>query len=109
MPYSIRLPDGRVVGNIPDDVDPYDAKQQIISAFPELSKTEEIKKPRTERPEDVGIFEGAGAALKRGVESFGDIAAGYGLAGAKAFGTREEAAKKCRKSKRSRLKSLRLQ
>ena len=38
MPYSIRLPDGRVVGNIPDDVDPYDAKQQIEKAFPDLAK-----------------------------------------------------------------------
>ena len=51
MPYSIRLPDGRVIGNIPDDVDPYDAKQQIDQAFPGLLKAE-----KPEEPEESGVF-----------------------------------------------------
>jgi hypothetical protein len=38
------------------------------------------------RPEDVGFFEGSRAALGRGVESFGDIATGYGVAGASLTG-----------------------
>lgn len=46
------------------------------------------------RPEDVGTFEGAGAALKRGFESFGDIAAGYGVTGSRLFGTDEATAAK---------------
>lgn len=46
------------------------------------------------RPEDVGTFEGAGAALKRGFESFGDIAAGYGVTGSKLFGSDEATAAK---------------
>ncbi|MFN9958878.1 MAG: hypothetical protein ACK55I_37785, partial [bacterium] len=50
--------------------------------------------------EDVGILTGAGAALKRGFESFGDIASGFGLAGAKLFGTDEEARQKMEEIKK---------
>lgn len=51
------------------------------------------------RPEDVGIAEGAGAALKRGVESYGDVGAGLGLAGLSITGQEEEARKKMREIK----------
>lgn len=43
-----------------------------------------------EKPEDVGILAGTAAAAKRGVEQFGDIASGLGLAASKKFGTEEE-------------------
>jgi len=48
----------------------------------------------TRRPEDVGFFEGLGAATKRGFESLGDITSGLGLAGTSVFGSREDTAKK---------------
>lgn len=32
MPYAIRLPDGTLVENIPDDLDPSEAKRRLISA-----------------------------------------------------------------------------
>ena len=43
-----------------------------------------------QRPEDVGIIGGTVAAAQRGVEQFGDIASGLGLAASKKFGTEEE-------------------
>jgi hypothetical protein len=51
------------------------------------------------RPEEVGIFEGAGAALRRGIESFGDIGAGYGVAKSSLFGTEKETRKKMEAAK----------
>jgi len=51
------------------------------------------------RPEEVGIFEGAGAALRRGIESFGDIGAGYGVAKTTLFGTEKETRKKIESAK----------
>ena len=36
MSYSIRLPDGTLVENIPDELDPREAKQQILAKRPEL-------------------------------------------------------------------------
>jgi hypothetical protein len=48
----------------------------------------------TRRPEDVGFFEGLGAATKRGFEGLGDIASGLGLAGTSVLGSREDTAKK---------------
>ncbi|CAB5219612.1 hypothetical protein UFOVP228_97, partial [uncultured Caudovirales phage] len=36
MAYSIQLPDGTLVQNIPDEVDPSEAKRRIISQHPEL-------------------------------------------------------------------------
>jgi hypothetical protein len=48
----------------------------------------------TRRPEDVGFFEGLGAATKKGFEGLGDVASGLGLAGTSVFGSREETAKK---------------
>lgn len=40
MAYSIRLPDGTLVENIPDEVTPEAAKAKILQARPELGKTE---------------------------------------------------------------------
>ena len=93
MAYSIRLPDGTLVENIPDDVDPSAAKQKILSAYPDIGKQPETPAD-TRRPEDVGILESLGAATKKGFEGLGDIASGLGLAGTSVFGTKEETAKK---------------
>jgi rRNA processing protein Krr1/Pno1 len=45
MPYSIELPDGRIVADIPDEVDPRVAKARIDKAFPELTKTKPVDEP----------------------------------------------------------------
>ena len=37
MPYSIRLPDGTLVENIPDDLNPSEAKKRIIAAYPQFA------------------------------------------------------------------------
>ena len=37
MPYDIQLPDGTLVDNIPDDIDPVAAKAKILKAYPELA------------------------------------------------------------------------
>jgi len=95
MAYSIRLPDGTLVENIPDDMDPAVAKQKILSAYPDIGKQVAPEKPAdNRRPEDVGFFEGLGAATKKGFEGLGDIASGLGLAGTSVLGSREDTAKK---------------
>jgi len=37
MPYNVRLPDGRVVSDIPDDVSKEDARKKILESFPDLA------------------------------------------------------------------------
>ena len=71
-------------------------------------RPESVAKPKTfsfeegfveRRPEDIGIVEGAGAALKRGIESYGEVGSGLGLAGLAATGQKEAAAKKMQEIK----------
>ena len=97
MAYSIRLPDGTLVENIPDDIDPSAAKQKILSAYPDVG----LPPADTRKPEDVGFFEGIGAATKKGFSALGDVASGLGLAGTSIFGTEEETAKKMADIKRA--------
>lgn len=40
MPYSVRLPDGRVIQGIPDDVSQADAKKRILEFFPDIAAKE---------------------------------------------------------------------
>ena len=75
MSYSIQLPDGTLVENIPDEIDPSTAKARIIAQYPELGP-----KPKT----------GIGAAVSKGVESI--ISSGRTALGA-ATGDAEEAAR----------------
>jgi hypothetical protein len=58
MTYDIRLPDGTLVENIPDDLDPKDAKARILQAYPELA----LGESRTigETVTDVGASLGKG-------------------------------------------------
>lgn len=81
--YEIAGPDGKVY----EIEGPAGAtREQVISAI--QSRLAAQPKPQEpKKAEDVGIIEGAKTALKRGFESFGDIAAGYGLAGESLFGT----------------------
>jgi len=37
MPYNVRLPDGRIVSDIPDDVSKEDARKKILESFPDLA------------------------------------------------------------------------
>lgn len=53
MPYSIRLPDGTLVRNIPDEISPEEAKRRILRERPDLAPP-----PK----------EGIGAALRGGAE-----------------------------------------
>lgn len=77
MAYSIRLPDGTLVENIPDDVDPSAAKQKILAAYPNIGAAP--PQPRV-NPEELGAGERLQAAGKRGLESFGEMVGGLGLA-----------------------------
>ena len=58
MPYEIQLPDGTIVGDIPDDLDPSAAKAQILRAYPNLA----IGESRTigETAKDVAASFGSG-------------------------------------------------
>ena len=42
MPYSIKLPDGRSVDNIPDEVTPQEAKKKLSVQFPEFAPQTEL-------------------------------------------------------------------
>jgi len=58
MTYDIRLPDGTLVENIPDDLDPKDAKARILQAYPELALGE--SRSIGETVTDVGASLGTG-------------------------------------------------
>jgi len=58
MPYEIQLPDGTIVGDIPDDLDPSAAKAQILRAYPELALGE--KRTIGEAAKDVAASLGVG-------------------------------------------------
>jgi hypothetical protein len=58
MTYDIRLPDGTLVENIPDDLDPKDAKARILQAYPELALGE--SRSIGETVTDVGASLGKG-------------------------------------------------
>jgi DNA-binding protein H-NS len=64
MPYSIQLPDGSLVENIPDEITPREAKARIIKAYPQYA------------PESGDVFV---PALKSGFSGVQE--AGYVLAG----------------------------
>jgi hypothetical protein len=64
MPYSIQLPDGSLVENIPDEITPREAKARIIKAYPQYA------------PESGDVFV---PALKSGFSGVQE--AGYALAG----------------------------
>jgi hypothetical protein len=64
MAYSIRLPDGTLVRNIPDELSPEEAKARIIKAYPQYA------------PESGDVFV---PALKSGFSGVQE--AGYALAG----------------------------
>jgi hypothetical protein len=97
MAYSIRLPDGTLVENIPDDIDPSAAKQKILSAYPDIG----LPPADARKPEDVGFFEGLKSATKKGFSAVGESASGLGLAGTSVLGTEEETAKKMAEIKRA--------
>ena len=51
MPYSVRMPDGTIIKNIPDSVPPYEARKRILQNYPQLVAEE--KKPLVETPVEV--------------------------------------------------------
>ena len=53
MPYAIRLPDGTLVENIPDEVTPEQAKQRILKSRPDLLSA---KAPAAAPEEESGFF-----------------------------------------------------
>ena len=61
MPYDIQLPDGTLVDNIPDDIDPVAAKAKILQKYPELALGE--KKTLGQVGKDVlaGVGSGLGS------------------------------------------------
>jgi len=98
MAIQAQLFDGTVL-EFPDGTD-----SSVIERTAKKLTLEKQKTAQQKPPEEVGIFEGAGAALKRGVESFGDIGAGYGVAKSSLFGTEEETRKKMEAAKQEAAK-----
>lgn len=75
MPYAIRLPDGTLVQNIPDEVTPEAAKAKIIAARPEYAPKPSTERTMGEAVKDVGA--GAVSGLGSLVQLPGQL---YGLA-----------------------------
>ena len=67
---DVKMPDGKIVSNVPDNI----TQSELLRRYSLFNQPQE-------KPEDVGIIGGGISALKRGFESFGDIAGGYRLAG----------------------------
>lgn len=64
MTYEIRLPDGTLVENIPDDLDPKDAKARILQAYPELALGESRSIGETVTDVGASFGKGVGSLLQ---------------------------------------------
>ena len=97
--YEVKAPDGSIL-EIQGPEGASDA--QLINTAASYYRQQEFarQQPAPEpvaapkRAEDVGFFEGIGAAGRRGIESLGDVASGLGLAGTSLTGTEEETRRK---------------
>jgi hypothetical protein len=58
MPYAIRLPDGTLVENIPDEVTPEQAKQRILKSRPDLLEAKPVtqEQPVQKPVEESGVL-----------------------------------------------------
>ena len=54
MAYSIRLPDGTLVRNIPDELSPQEAKERILKAYPEYAPPSGVLRQAADIPVQVG-------------------------------------------------------
>jgi hypothetical protein len=54
MAYSIRLPDGTLVRNIPDELSPEEAKERIIKAYPQYAPESGVLRQAADIPVQVG-------------------------------------------------------
>jgi hypothetical protein len=70
MAYSIRLPDGTLVENIPDDLAPEQAKERIIKAFPQFAPPTSVTR-RVLGDIPVGIAQGATTGVRMISDAFG--------------------------------------
>jgi len=64
MPYEIQLPDGTIVGDIPDDLDPSAAKAQILRAYPNLALGESRTIGETAKDVAASFGSGVGSLLQ---------------------------------------------
>lgn len=72
MAYSIVLPDGAVVENIPDEVTPSDAKARIIAKFPQYGpKPEDQSVFRQVADVPLGVAKGIAQGVRMGSDIFG--------------------------------------
>jgi hypothetical protein len=85
MAYSIRLPDGSLVENIPDEVTPQEAKARILRARPDFAPKE-----RTwgEAATDVGagIVSGVGSVVQLPGQLYGLATGDFSKTGALGLG-----------------------
>ena len=86
------------VGSItfPDTMSLADIQEVLVKNFPKpINSVSEQKEPvSAKKPEDEGFFRGIYESGKQGIESFKDIASGYGLGASKLFDSPEETKKK---------------
>jgi DNA-binding protein H-NS len=85
MAYSIRLPDGTLVENIPDDLSPEEAKKRIVKAFPQFAPPTSVTR-RVLGDVPVGIAQGATTGIRMIADAFGaDNAVSQSLKGAEEY------------------------
>jgi hypothetical protein len=97
MAIQAQLFDGTML-EFPDGTDPSVVESTAKRVTAERQSTARPQKS----PEDVGFFEGAGAALGRGFESFGEMTTGLGLAGKQITGQTEEVRKVMAEAKKEK-------
>jgi hypothetical protein len=85
MAYSIRLPDGTSVDNIPDDVTPQEAKARILRARPDLAPKE---RTTGEAFKDVGagVVSGVGSIVQLPGQLYGLATGDFSKTGALGLG-----------------------
>ena len=71
MAYSIRLPDGTLVENIPDEVTPEAAKSKLLQQFPQFAPAPTKAAPFSLADTAISAAQGAVGATKSIAEAFG--------------------------------------
>jgi hypothetical protein len=88
MPYAIRLPDGTLVENIPDEVTPEAAKAKIIGAYPNLAPKPSKERTWGEAAKDVGagVMSGVGGLTQLPGQLYGLATGNFEKTGALGLG-----------------------
>ena len=105
MPYSIQLPDGSLVEDIPDEIKPHEAKAQILKNRPDLG-SKDITLGGAASDLGAVLKSGIGSLLQQPGQLYGLATGDFSNTGLYGYGKELEAAGKAQKSEALQALSL---